>query len=298
MPRGNRSKFFKNRTGLACIAFALTVTTLVIGGIELKRRGAYEGATRNANYYAKAAQNNVRSKCAGLSGQRRIDCAQPIEDTARQNQREEYDLYAQKTMALWTAPIGWMAVLGVALSGVGVYLIWVTFQETRNANDIARLEMARAQKEALDARNAYLDAERAIIEIEHVKLCPGSLMRKDRYFLVMSISNKGKSNATQFQIFYKISSEPIFSTSGIESHNFRGICIPGDKGVLDNLIIRYPKTTPSYIIGYISYRTLYDGYFKTFFCFRIIDRPFENDEGEWEPRPLAAFMCQNLPPDS
>ncbi len=103
----------------------------------LAQREIQNDASRSAAHYSESAQKNVAAKCSNLAGQARADCAQPIEDAAREAQRGEYDLAAQETVAVWTAVMGGVAVFGVALSAVGVFLVWTTFDATRRANAIA-----------------------------------------------------------------------------------------------------------------------------------------------------------------
>jgi hypothetical protein len=136
MHDGNRGDHTKNRLIAGIFVAALFVIAFGWPAF-LTQREIQNDASRNAGYYSERAQKNVAAKCGGLSGQARSDCADPIEEAARSAQRDEYDLAAQETVAVWTAVMGGVAVFGVALSAVGVFLVWTTFAETRKANDIA-----------------------------------------------------------------------------------------------------------------------------------------------------------------
>lgn len=127
-------QFLKDRGGLiltSSMALAFMAVTIMTG-VSLQWETNYDAARNSANY-AEDARNDVAAKCGALTGQARNDCSDEINDAARENQREEGDLAAQQTMALWTAVMGGMAVVGVSLSGIGVYLIWQTWGETQNA---------------------------------------------------------------------------------------------------------------------------------------------------------------------
>ncbi|WP_417609160.1 hypothetical protein [Parasphingorhabdus sp.] len=104
-----------------------------------------ETAIQNADKYADDAETTIKSSCIDpASLKRNPDCIKEAEYTARQNERDEYDLYSQRSMSLWNETMGKTAVLGVAIGFVSVWLIFVTFQATRqaakaglNSNEIA-----------------------------------------------------------------------------------------------------------------------------------------------------------------
>lgn len=130
MSGSNWHDFAKDRLGLIVALFVAAIVGIITVEVAwLEQRDLYDQAARNAAYYAENAKNNIAVNC-GVEAP--ANCAQQINDAARKEQREEYDLYSQRAVALWTAVMGGMAVLGVALSAVGVYLIWTTFRETRS----------------------------------------------------------------------------------------------------------------------------------------------------------------------
>ena len=136
MHDGNRGD--RTKTGLIAGLFVAILFVIIFAWPAcLTQREIQNDASRSATHYSESAKKNVAAKCFNLAGQARADCAQPIEDAAREAQRGEYDLAAQQTMAVWTAVMGGVAVFGVALSAVGVGLVWTTFEATRKANKIA-----------------------------------------------------------------------------------------------------------------------------------------------------------------
>lgn len=75
---------------------------------------------------------------------------------ADDNRRDYDDLVAQQSSALWAFVMGISALFGLALSVLGVVLVWLTFREQRIAN-------ADARKAALDSAE---DTRRAIEQAE------------------------------------------------------------------------------------------------------------------------------------
>src|SRR5688572_28957006 len=92
---------------------AIIFALVVVGAAGIQHRVHYNDASRNAAAYARDAQNQIAAECGVPRPQ--ASCARKIEQTRRTNHREEYDLYSQQVMALWTAIVGAMAVIGIAL---------------------------------------------------------------------------------------------------------------------------------------------------------------------------------------
>ena len=122
----------------------------------------YYEAARHAAGYARNANDKIAAECRMPTAP--ANCERAIDGAAREDQRDEYDLYSQKAMALWTAIMGAMAVIGVSLSGVGIYLIWRTWAETRRAaeagfqaNEISRQGLEMANRPWLDIGIEFTD---------------------------------------------------------------------------------------------------------------------------------------------
>jgi uncharacterized protein YhbP (UPF0306 family) len=202
MSRSDWRKFFETRGGLilsifvAALAAVLVTTQAILDHAEVSR----DAAARAANY-AENAQNNIPIKCSRFAGQAAVDCADEIKETARANQRAEYDVAAQETMAIWTAVMGTVAVLGVALSGVGVYLIWQTWAETRKAAESGRASL-----------DAFIAAERPILRIRELNVNEVYDRTTKDYNLTFWIKgeNIGKGIATINGIKWDYSERHIF----------------------------------------------------------------------------------------
>lgn len=122
---------------------ALVAATAVIAVIGIQNWADYRNASSRAANDARNTENQIAAEC--VAGRAYAECSREIEQASRAEQRDEYDLYSQKTMALWTSVMGSMAVLGVALSGIGVYLIWGTWRQTAEANKLLRQQLQDAR---------------------------------------------------------------------------------------------------------------------------------------------------------
>lgn len=130
--------------GLAFVACAL-----VYG---LSQQSYYlQTADNAAAEYARHTAYEEKKACRGVAtvqlSQCRADAKAEYTQKQADNRREYDDLVAQQTSALWTKIMGVTAIIGLALSALGVFLIWGTWIETR------RIGEAQAR--------AYLAIERA-----------------------------------------------------------------------------------------------------------------------------------------
>lgn len=131
------------------IAAAFGVTALIFGivyGLNQQALYEQEAQHRSADYTARAA-NQITQSCLGVAASEKPKClkeeATEYKLKIRDNSREQQDLAAQQTSALWTGIMGVAALIGMALSAIGVALVWTTFQETKQTNLIAMRENAR-----------------------------------------------------------------------------------------------------------------------------------------------------------
>lgn len=117
----------------------------------------YETTAKDrADSYAHRSDVIIGQRCDTLTKREKTDCISKEKEAARQSERDEYDLEAQRVTATWTAHMGIAAIIGMAASLIGVGLIWFTFQETRNAANSAQI-----------SSEAYIWNERAWLEFTH-----------------------------------------------------------------------------------------------------------------------------------
>ena len=135
MPRGNLGK-------LAAFGLAFCVPVALLTGAPLLwSHGLSFEYEREANkqtaYYNANTGRETKYACGILSPVEKPNCLANAEAKVRENEREEQNLVAQRQSALWAYVMAVAAVIGMALSVIGVLLIWTTFRETRLANEIA-----------------------------------------------------------------------------------------------------------------------------------------------------------------
>lgn len=293
MFRGDRGKRFAaylaTTLGLVFVAYAL-----IYG---LSQQGHYvQSANDAAAKYARDTAYQEKKACRGVPAMQLVQCradAKAEYNQKRADNRREYDdLVAQQKSALWTGIMGVAALTGMVLSVVGIYLVYTTFRETKLANVIARQAAASAASDARSSRNALIAADRAIIVVDRAKqdIPDGNWTE-----IAISISNQGKSNAYGFQIFYTLAPEPVFKAKTRFAHNDDRICADG-KDLVSRFKIRNPQKYPTYIVGFLTYSTMGDANFKSYFCFRIAAPARENELGEIVGKTLDRAECEGLPP--
>lgn len=231
---------------LPAFAFAM----LTIAGGSVQHWIHYSDAARNSEIHAKIASNLIAVKCQAPAT--RPECVANIEQSKRANVREEFDLYAQTSVALWTAIMGAMATVGIALSGIGVYLIWRTWDATREAANSARLTL-----------DAYLRVERATIVVGIVDMFRSSTVHS----IDLSLNNIGKSHCVVTAIGYHFSNNHEWNLNGATVGERDLIVKEGAIEIMPNGIRQEGEFRP-FVHGWVRYRTAH-GSHKSFFSFQF-----------------------------
>lgn len=157
MSDGDRGK--RSKTELAIFAgLAAAFIALILFGAVPQHLSYGDQAARNAENHERWANDQIGRNCVAIERPAFADCVEDARATSEERQREERDLEAQRKMALWTAIMGAMAVIGVGLSGFGVYLIWRTWDATREAADNSRKTLDR-----------YIYRERAMLRLGNAR---------------------------------------------------------------------------------------------------------------------------------
>src|SRR4051794_19223285 len=110
---------------------ALAVAAALIGWGALQQAHYERQAEHQAAENARHADYDVRYRCVPLPPLAERNCTIDRRREQRGYERDEQDLYAQKTAAFWTFLMGSAAIVGMILSAVGVFLVFFTFGETR-----------------------------------------------------------------------------------------------------------------------------------------------------------------------
>lgn len=262
MSDSNWRQFIKDRGGL--IASFAVASLFVVIVVQLARVGQWEidyDAASNAASYAADAKNDIAAECRGLTAQARDDCEDKINDPARANQRDEYDLAAQQTMALWTAIMGGMAVVGVALSGVGVYLIWRTWGATNEAASNSRKTLDR-----------YIYRERAILRCGHATYqCLDDTPLSEGF--QVAIINHGPSPAELESVEWEYLDGPVWPER-LRFEKFTStVATTDNEPSTPHLEFEQLGNLPKWLAVLLNYRTLGSECFKTHHVFKIEHNP-------------------------
>ena len=171
---------------LGCLGLALAIWGLAFGLVE---QGRYvEEANKAASEYSSNAAYEAYQPCRVSPVVQLDQCLANAERKYKlqrnDNRRDYADLIAQQRAALWASVMGIAAVIGMALSVVGVILVYNTFAATREANRIAQ-----------DNLRIYQHAERGFIRIVSAEVLKVD-MSLWKYEVTLSFHNPGRSGAT------------------------------------------------------------------------------------------------------
>lgn len=154
MSDSNRSKF--DYVGLVAAVTLSAVLGFWLWASTTNSQSRIEHeAAKNAKEHAHTAYVEIRAACSGLPVAESDVCANQINYAAGERRRDEYDLEAQRTMAVWTRAMGIAAMIGMSVGIVGVGLVYFTFQETKRAASEARRNV-----------DAFIASERGWLSLE------------------------------------------------------------------------------------------------------------------------------------
>ena len=139
---------------VASILFAFVALGIVGVTVSYVYEAVYhQYATSKAR---NAAEQEFQEKCTSLATAEEIRaCFGNAVNSARETQRAEEDLYAQKQMAQWAFWIllvtGFIGVVTIAITIVGIYFVVQTLVATQKANAIMREEQRPWLKVSVEA---------------------------------------------------------------------------------------------------------------------------------------------------
>jgi hypothetical protein len=113
-----------------------------ISGRDTERRDQAPAA------YSDAAKNKAQQDCIGSEGSAAFECIYEKVKASQEQARAEQDLDAQQRSANGTAITAIIALIGLAVSVVGIGLVYTTFNETRKSNALIH-----------DAQRAWISVE-------------------------------------------------------------------------------------------------------------------------------------------
>lgn len=113
----------------AAVAVLAALTAALWYPLNLQARSEKEAEERR-RVYDQVAQD-VIEYCSIFPVEGQLECLSERIRGAQENYRGENDLAAQRTMAMWTAAIGIVAIVGIPLTFGGILLLYGTLRETR-----------------------------------------------------------------------------------------------------------------------------------------------------------------------
>lgn len=244
MPRGYRHFI----TALVGLTAAISLFWLVEDFSSISSRIENEAADR-ADEYQKDAQSYKQRRCLGLGLPEAEECQRKTDQTARENQRIELDLAAQRVTAWWTQIMGAAALVGMSLSVVGVWLVYTTFRETRRAAQIAQGNL-----------ESYQHAERGYVHIESGTYVPETALLYPFPTFSIGVHNPGRSGV-RIKKIYGGWRENALAWQWSKDHEFNSIwplyCKAGDTSMLSGPPIPQGKKEElTFFLGVIEYDTL------------------------------------------
>jgi hypothetical protein len=245
--RGSWANISKNRLIFVAIA-VLTFCVVCIGfGYGLLESAKYERqANDKIGEYAEHTRDKVAQVCVGSAKIENIKCVTEAFEAKREYEYNQSDLVAQRQSALWAYIMAGAAVIGLALSAGGVWLVKTTFDETRTSNLIAE-KFQRARIEPV-AKIIDSDHGTRVISI-NAKNIGGSVAIN--LTGKMDVSNKNPDDMSNFD--GKTDSVRFTILAGSEEMIF------GADGISDD----------DYIFGKFTYQCIFGKIHNTLFSFKI-----------------------------
>jgi len=281
--------------GIAALLAAITATWLY------KEASASEAfydreARQNAETYRQTAREHAQRSCARVPAAERFECIHREHHEARDRQRQEYDLEAQLVTSAWTRAMGIAAIIGMFVGIVGIGLIYATFDATKEANRLSKAEADRNAQEADRARNHAIQTERAIITLYSVQVLPDE--KNEWLNLYFSGKNRGRSNAWNLQVFTAERKSRIIPNKFTGHAPSASIVNAGDALQHSLARIKVPKHFPVWVFGYLSYTTVHDATFKSYFGLRLDGVPRDDGFSGMENGAVDVRGEIDLPSDS
>lgn len=288
-----------SKTGL--ILGLLLALAICVGwiGYGLSKSAEYERQADNQrSKYAEYTRNKIAETCVGISGIKLNKCRYDAFDAQREHANNQSDLVAQRKSALWAFIMGAAAVIGMALSAVGVWLVKATFDEAKISNQMIAAEAINNTTRFIDAQNANVMTQRAVLLIKHCQLSALPLNINNGFMASFDVENIGKSTARIVRIDFHVGERAFFATNSRNYKRFNQIIAIGILTPTAKFKIKGQKAYPVYFTGSITYATIHNTEFRAFFCFRIGRPLIQNHVGDLEPDWLDPQTHQSMPNDT
>jgi hypothetical protein len=163
MSDGDWRRYLKAlRFGGACaIAVAALFGAWYLGGLNASY---FHNAEQEAEEYARDTRQHVADACLYRPGF--VECADQIIKASQEAQTAQNDLAAQRSMALWALCMFVASLASVAVTGVGIYFVWLNLKEARKVSEHGERSAAGAEAAAKAAQasieQSSLNAQRQL----------------------------------------------------------------------------------------------------------------------------------------
>jgi hypothetical protein len=220
----------------------------IIIGLGLSQSADYERQADNKRAeYAEYIGEKVAQDCIRIPHIERLRCVNEAFEAKRDYEADQYDLEAQRQSALWAYIMGAAAVIGVALSAIGVWLVKTTFDETRKANDLsAKFQRARIKV--------------TLKIVDNVDFT---------YIVGIEAENIGASVATDVYVRFGIFNEPPDSPMVTDRQSYKHTIKQGDKIPVSATQPTINRFDEAFFAGYAIYNTVFGGPHYSYFCLRL-----------------------------
>lgn len=232
---------------IAIFAVAVAGVVILLGSAkqaEYERATEYQTSEYHQHSYGPALQS-----CFGKPLADQPNCIADAKRAERENARHESDLEAQRITALWTFIMGCAAVTGMVLSGIGVGLVWITFQETKGSNSL------------------FKSKERAIITPSAKILVSWQTMT-----VTISAVNIGPTSALNVNCRHAVSNDTP-NLANLANGQFAHTVEGGKETNLLAIPVDEATAKGKFIYGLIIYDTVFESGRVTPFCYVLGQMP-------------------------
>jgi hypothetical protein len=226
-------------------------------GYGLLQSTKYEREARaNTEEYARYTSDQIAEACITLPNQEKIECLHDASDAQREQSYNQQDLVAQRQSALWAYIMAAAAVIGMALSAVGVWLVWGTWKQTAQAAESARRTLG-----------LFIAKERAFLRATNTI---NRSRRDEGSGFIVVFENLGESLAEIVSTHWSYVTEGTWPEEFGQS-TFRNTPVAAGRGGTTEILSpgEFP-CDPCWLVGSVSYITLEDKTFISYFCFRVL----------------------------
>jgi hypothetical protein len=265
--RGDGDTFNVLDVAIAIVLAALLVTVALAWG--LAREAEYnQQADNHTREYAANTYYPAYNACLALAAKSQPDCVAKARNEARDYERDERDLVAQNISALWAYIMGAAAVVGAALSTVGVFLVWTTFHATKAGNEISKSVGEDQTRAYLYARSFVHDSRSVglpfLLEVRNGGQTPAKQFAVRQMMWIETKDNREKTTPFPTKIRFK-------NWGSLGPNESVTVAVFREEEV--GLTLKSETPAPGGItfncLGTIRYQTIHNEWFETDFSFLL-----------------------------